>query len=311
VIDLRSLQRALGDEINSGQLLCPGPGHSRNDRSLSVRPTPDGRDFVVFSHAGDDFRDCRDYVRERLGWPRWQPGDERNRRVAPSRLKAFDRAALDAESGPRPRTADELTRIARAAAIWGEAEDPRGTLVEKYLASRALILDDAVAGNVLRYHPACPWRDENSGRTIFIAALIACFTSIDDGAVTAVHRIRLDQPERWPKTERMMLGVVRRAAVMLDQANGTLAVGEGIETCLAGRQLGYAPAWALGSVGNITRLPVLDGVQQLSILGETGEASAGAVRECGARWHAAGRKVRVVMPSSGSDLNDELMAAAS
>jgi hypothetical protein len=26
--------------------------------------------------------------------------------------------------------------------------------------------------------------------------------SVDDGTITAIHRIRLDQPERWPKTER-------------------------------------------------------------------------------------------------------------
>jgi len=54
----------------------------------------------------------------------------------------------------------------------------------------------------------------------------------------------------------------------------------------------------------------LASVTRLRILGEAGEASARAVELCGQRWHAAGRKVQVVMPDTGSDLNDQLMAAA-
>ena len=95
----------------------------------------------------------------------WQPGDGGDRRVDPSRLKAFDRAAVDAEGEPRARTRDDLVRIARAAAIWDEAVDPRGTPAEQYLRSRALVLTDDVASTVLRYHPRCPWRNEDTGRT--------------------------------------------------------------------------------------------------------------------------------------------------
>ena len=162
MIDVRSLQRALGGEISSGQLLCPGPGHSPRDRSLSVRPSPDGDDFVVHSHCGDDWKLCKDYVRQRLGLPAWQPGDGRDRRVDPSRLKTFDRAAVEAEAQCRPLTQDDRVRIERARVVWDEATDPCGTLAEQYLASRALALYDDVAGKVLRYHPHCPWRDENT-----------------------------------------------------------------------------------------------------------------------------------------------------
>jgi hypothetical protein len=310
MIDLRALRAALSGEISGGQLLCPGPGHSPKDRSLSVRLINGGRDFIVFSHAGDDWATCKDYVRARLGWPEWQPGDEGDRRVTSLQLKAFDRAVVDAEGKPRSRTQDDLDRISRAVAIWDEATDPRGTPAERYLASRALSLGDDVAGSVLRFHPACPWRDENNGSTIGVPALVAAFTSIDDDTLTAVHRIRLDQPERWPKTQRKMLGLVHRAAVKLDAINGRLSIGEGVETCLAARQLGHAPAWALGGVGNISRFPLIEGVKQLKILGETGEASASAIELCGRRWYSARRSVAVVMPEVGSDLNDELMAAA-
>ena len=193
--------------------------------------------------------------------------------------------------------------------MWDEATDPRGTEAERYLASRKLLVLVEDVGSVLRYHPRCPWRDEDTGTTIYVRALVAAFRSIDDDAVTAVHRIRVDQPERWPKTERRMLGVVHRAAVKLDPVGDTLHVGEGVETCLAARILGHAPTWALGSVGMIAQFPLIDGVARLRILGENDAASASASKLCGNRWHAAGRKVQIVTPDAGcGDLNDELVA---
>jgi hypothetical protein len=73
-MDLRTLQRALGGDISNGQLLCPGPDHSAEDRSLSIKldsNTPDG--FVVHSFAGDDPISCKDYIREKLGLPKFEP----------------------------------------------------------------------------------------------------------------------------------------------------------------------------------------------------------------------------------------------
>src|SRR5580700_4529808 len=70
MLSLRSLAKALGGEVSGGQILCPGPGHSPKDRSLSVTFSPDAPDgFVVNSFSNDDFGDCRDYVREKLGLP--------------------------------------------------------------------------------------------------------------------------------------------------------------------------------------------------------------------------------------------------
>ena len=77
MIDLPTIARALHGEISDQQVLAPGPGHSPRDRSLAIRlsaTAPDG--FIAFSHAGDDWRVCRDHVRAQLGLPEWQPGDE-------------------------------------------------------------------------------------------------------------------------------------------------------------------------------------------------------------------------------------------
>jgi hypothetical protein len=67
-LDLRTVATKLGGEVSGQQVLCPGPGHSKGDRSLSVKLVPGSRDgFVVNSFANDDPLMCKDYVRERLG----------------------------------------------------------------------------------------------------------------------------------------------------------------------------------------------------------------------------------------------------
>jgi putative DNA primase/helicase len=311
-MDARTMARVLGGNVTGRDTaLVPGPNHSRKDRSLSIKLDPNAPDgFSLYSHCGDDWRDCRAYVRSKLGLPDWQPGDEQDRRINPAHALVIDQTELDREAEKHPRTKDDLDRIARALTLWDQGGDPHGSPVEQYLHARRLDGAD-FDGDVLRFHPKCPWHDEDSGKTIFIPCLIAAFRSIDDGMLTAIHRIRLDQPERWPKTERRMLGIVHRAAIMLDPLGDELAIGEGIETCLAARQLGFSPAWALGSVGMIAKFPVLDDVAQLSVLGEAGKASADAIKIVGTRWRRAGRHVRVVMPKGDlSDLNDVLMHRA-
>jgi putative DNA primase/helicase len=313
-LDLRTIARALGGEVSGRRVLAPGPQHSPKDRSLcvSLAPALPGG-FLVHSFAGDDPIECKDYVRARLGLPAWQPGDDQDRRVHLSRIKNWDRTIADGQATLREKTEDDLLRIKRAQALWNEAADPRGTRAVQYLMTRALDLADDLAGAALRYHPRCPWRNENNGRTERIPALLAAFESIDTNDITAVHRIRLDQSQRWPKADRRMLGVVQRAAVKLDRIATTIMIGEGIETCMAARQcmasgdIERAPIWALGSVGAISFFPILDGVKRLTILGESGEASAQAVRICGQRWQQAGRRVQVLYSEIGSDVNDALM----
>jgi putative DNA primase/helicase len=147
------------------------------------------------------------------------------------------------------------------------------------------------------------------GKIEHIPALLAAYRSIDDDSITAVHRVRLDQRQRWPKAERRMLGLVRRAAVKLDVVEGdTLVIAEGVETGLAARQLGLRPAWALGSVGAISFFPVLDGIKRLIILGESGKPSTDAIKLCGQRWSRKNRRVQIIYSEVGSDLNDALMA---
>jgi hypothetical protein len=134
--------------------------------------------------------------------------------------------------------------------IWREAGDPRGTLVEAYFRSRGLELPPALAGFVLRYHPRCHWDRSTS------PAMVALYRNIVTDAPVAIHRTALDADGR--KIGRKMLGPVKGAAIKLDgnaEVTMGLAIGEGIETCQAARQIGFRPCWALGPWARSPPLP--------------------------------------------------------
>src|SRR6516165_6847938 len=69
-MDLHQIAAALSGVVQNGGVLAPGPGHGPADRSLSVKldvNAPDG--FLVYSFANDDPITCKDYVREKCGFP--------------------------------------------------------------------------------------------------------------------------------------------------------------------------------------------------------------------------------------------------
>ena len=298
-LSLLELAVALGGEVSGRQVIAPGPNHSARDRSLSVTLSAAApRSFLVHSHAGDDFATCRDFVTQKLGLSldAWRT---RGRDGARQPTPTF--SVPEGSSKP-----DHDQRIARAAALWNEAGDAHGTIVERYLTSRGLSLPDGL--NIIRSHSRCPWRDEALGETIFVPAMIAAMRSIETDAITAVHRTRLT--EAATKVDRRMLGIAAGAAIKIDADDAVtqgLAIGEGIETVLAARQLGFRPAWALASAGAIAAFPVLGGIEAITFLAENDEASDRAIAEASRRWHRAEREVTVIDPSSG-DLNDAARA---
>ena len=297
-LDLREIARALGGEVTGGQVVAPGPNHSRNDRSMSVRlsqAAPGG--FVVKSFADDAFAACRDHVGAALGLPSdfWRtkgPGSESARPIT---------FVPPHEPAAEP---DQAERIARARAIWDAAGDAHGTVVERYLKSRGLALPDG--SDALRFNARTPWR-EDSGEVVRVPAMVALMRAVEGDAITGVHKTRLTV--EGTKVGRKMQGIAAGAAVKLDADDAVtmgLAIGEGVETVQQGRALGFRPAWALGSAGAIAAFAVLPGVEALTIHAERDDTNRAAVEACAERWHRAGREVRIVEPTRGSDLNDAM-----
>ncbi|TVQ30569.1 MAG: hypothetical protein EA356_14955 [Geminicoccaceae bacterium] len=82
-------------------------------------------------------------------------------------------------------------------------------------------------------------------------------------------------------------GVIRVDAD--DRVTGGLFVAEGIETALSLPP----PAWATVSAGTLAGLPVLDGLEALTIAVDADDAGQRAAERCAATWHDAGREVRL------------------
>ncbi len=295
MLDPRTVASVLGGDATGCNVIAPGPGHSRVDRSLSIKidsAAPDG--FIVHSFAGDSPLACREYVRTALGFSARQT---RGKKCSPQRSRLFGAASDD----------NAAERSALALRLWNEAHDPRGTIVGNRLASRGLTLPDDVAGDVLRFHPELKYN------SVFVGAMVALFRDIRTDEPCGIHRTFLDSAGR--KLDRRMLGRAKHAAIKLDADEDValgLIIGEGLETCLAAWLAGFRPVWAVGSAGAIAAFPVLTGIEAITILGEVGDGGANhrAAQACATRWIEAGQEAFIVAPLVGSDLNDVWCEAA-
>jgi putative DNA primase/helicase len=289
-LDPRTIARILGGEVaGRNSVLCPGPGHSARDRSLSV--TFAGDDVTVFSHAGDDWRECKDYVRSRLGLGHFTPSDPRPAPVIVT---------------PTP---EDRERTQRAVTIWREAHPIAGTPAEAYLASRGV----SYQGEALRWHPSCPFGKERLG------CMVALVRNIVTNEPQAVHRTAIDavgkKLSHLGSNGRLSFGPVGGGAVKLtDDAEVTkvIAIGEGIETALSIRELpdlGNMPVWSVLSAGGITAFPVLPGIESVWIAADNDASGTGqkAARSAAERLNAENIETIILASTqAGADLNDKV-----
>ncbi len=273
VLDIRQAARLLGgDAYSRNRISCPGPGHGRHDRSLSIVFTDDG--FICKSFAGDDWKECRDHIKAVLGIH-------------------DDGPARPIEYREPVQTIDpeRLRKQASASDIWAKSVPIAGTLAETYLRSRGLSYE----GDALRFYPG--------GR-----AMVALITNIVTGETQGIHRTFLDRDGN--RIDKKMLGPSGGGVVRLsddDAVSSGLAIGEGIETCLASN---FRPVWACLSAGTVRAFPVIPGIECLTILTDHDRTGIEAANTCGERWHAAEREVIFVMPTqAGADIADIREAA--
>ncbi|MFK4823771.1 toprim domain-containing protein [Paenochrobactrum sp. BZR 588] len=268
--DTKTAAQALRGDVHSrNRILCPGPGHSRHDRSLLVTFTNDG--FVVHSFAGDDFRECRDHVKAVLG-------------LSNEKTLVFheNAQALDVE---------RLRRQRDALSIWQRSTPIVSTLAETYLINRNL----SYGGDALRF-----WQ---GGR-----AMVGLITDVLTNEPIGIHRTYLNA-DGSKSAKKMLGtakgGVVRLSGD--DEVTAGLSIAEGIESALGAMKFGAAPIWACLSAGNIASFPVLDGIEALTIYADNDQSGTGqsAAYRCAERWHKSGREVTVTKSKTvGEDIAD-------
>ena len=306
--DLRSIARALSGDVAGRQVLAPGPGHSPKDRSLSVTLSPTAPEgFLAFSHAGDDFMACRDYVKAKLGIA------NDNWRRAEARLVQVAQV-----EGGRGNESGDSRHIGIAKSIVDGLVCLRGSPGEAYLGNTRQIEVTAIVDVLERtdsigWHPAVLFRQEGhplSGKRL--GCIVAIMTDADMGKPTGgISRTYIHEGQKVAKAKGLgPAGVVR---LSLDEdVLGGLHVAEGIETALAAMSIGLRPTWSTGSTAIMAKFPVVAGIEALSILADNDPNGAGerAARELQTRWQSAGREARVWKPKTRGDLNDILMGAA-
>ena len=136
--------------------------------------------------------------------------------------------------------------------IW-EASAAQAQPLAAYLWSRAIGINPLP--EALRWH---------AGKNMMVALV-----KNGAGQPVAIHRTFLD-PSITPDQRKKMLGPVKCGAVRLGDpgADGTIAIGEGIETCLSFQQVTGIPTWAALSEGGLRGIDLPAGLQKVYILAD-------------------------------------------
>jgi Toprim domain/CHC2 zinc finger len=230
-----------------------------------------------------------------------------------AREHARERDRINREEKAR----EDARKTADALRWWNEGINIWNTPAQAYLASRACAgMFPVDRDAVFRWHPTCPFGGGH------MPCLLALYRNVITDDPQGVHRTPLTLDGKRPigpdgeTIKRKTYGPTTNAAIKLWPANtvgNRLVVGEGIETSVSAalhiRHRGQAltPAWACMNAGNIGDLPVLEGVETLTILVDNDPSGTGQREsaKCAERWRLAGREVfRLIPKVSGFDFND-------
>lgn len=184
-------------------------------------------------------------------------------------------------SGPDRGRTDNFPRAMR---YWAEAAPLNGTMGEQYFAQHRG-LDVKRLGDIshsLRFH-------------IGARAVLGLMTDPISNEPVGVHATFFYPDGR--KCERRMLGgqgVIR----LTPDENVTLRliITEGIEDGLTILLSGASPVWAMTCTGVMTKLPILNGIEGLTIVQDTDKAGMKAAKTCAEHWHRGGCEVLIVDP---------------
>jgi hypothetical protein len=236
-----------------------------------------------------------------------------------ARSEGYSDPAGSPASGARQAAADEAERdrrkLAIACRIISELVPLRGTFGESYLSEIRGIDVDAIADVLERtiaigWHPEVLFREEGhplDGRCLWciVGVMTDPVTARLTGAISRTYLNPTDGTKVGKaKTLGTPAGIVRLTPD--EDVSSGLHVAEGLETALAGMAIGFRPMWSTGTTSLMRSLPVLGGIEALTIFADHDENGAGlkAAQDAARRWVAAGREAHIRMLRQLGDLND-------
>jgi hypothetical protein len=236
-------------------------------------------------------------------------------------------SAGDAHQAPAPIEAkakpakDDAAREAFILRMAGKAiarmRPIAGTDGESYLREVRKINTGALADVLnstasIGWHPAVYFNEE--GHALHdkrIGAIIAVMTDAVTGKPTGgISRTYVHEGRKVTKSKGLGPAGIVRLTPDEDVTNG-LHLAEGLETALDMMAKGLRPMWSCGSTSIMAKMPVVSGIECLTILADHDENGAGerAALELEQRWREARREVLVVAPATPGDFNDITMRA--
>ena len=180
--------------------------------------------------------------------------------------------------------------------MWKRSIPILGSIAERYLRHRHCVLPPADGD--LRFLPASEQHQDT---------MVARITDAYTAAPISLHFTPLN-PD-MTHGERKLLGGHRKKGGVIrlwpDEAvTHGLAIAEGIETSLCAAHL-FQPIWSSVDAGNLKTIPLLTGIESLTIFADNDPAGIDAAQACATRWRAARREVRVRCPNEpGTDAAD-------
>ncbi|MER9712769.1 toprim domain-containing protein [Mesorhizobium sp. M0174] len=294
----------LSNGHRSGNHWIVGDVRNTTGRSMHVRlkTSTKGPAGKWVDEATSEFGDLLDVIRESCGLVDFRDIADEARRFLSMPL-------------PRPQLRGRQPAVKRgspdaARRLFAMSQPIAGTLAERYLASRGILL--STHERALRFHPGCYYRDLVTGETQTLPALIAAVTNLS-GQITGLQRTWLDpsgQGKARLAEPRRSLGDLLGNGIWLGLDPGgsvpVMAAGEGFETMASLRTVMPAlPVAAATSANHLAGLTLPPACRRLYIAADADAAGRHGIERLSQRAGEAGILALVLRPQLG-DFNDDL-----
>ena len=318
IADLRLAGHLLGGElVSEDTVLCPGPGHDRQDRSLSVKfdsEAPEG--FLTHSFAADDWRVCREHVRQCLHLGVFEVSSNFKRFVqqccAHSGFAAGYGYCEAERTLPRPCGHKASASVKHQPKATSRVVAFRFQIVRIPVRRCAFIRRVRSSSRVARLsvYPRCSDKWWTSTPTSS-----AAFIELHYSSMATARPLFTDC--RLLRRCWVPAGMLASNCAQTTTSQKDSGIAEGIETALAViGNFGFRPVWATLSASAMAAFPVLSGVECLTIFADNDHPKlhGNQYRQAG---NSAARRARSAGPrqtasaSSGPPLRSDRISTTS
>ena len=247
------VQKLGGDVYQGGKrALIPGPGHSRNDRSISLMLGTEGK-VRIYPFSDHDWREVMEWLK-------------RENLVGPDHT-LLDRGLRRTSYAP---VQPHRERIAAAHRIWEEGRAVQQSLSSQWLKVRRKI-GRAIDSSAFRHGPAVPIKAYDQNCRFLQPAFLAKVV-MPNGEHVGTEITYLEAGGRKASSLRVPRKLIGckppGAAVVIDPVDDEMVVAEGVPSALSASEHFDLPCYALLGVRSFPQWRPPKGVRRVVIAAE-------------------------------------------